>query len=242
MYCTNCGREISDGAAYCGRCGMPVPDAYNGTVRYSVIKYDEEYAKQRHTRVTYGKCIARGLLYCMAPLILMFFGDFWMLISILFSFLGIAVLLVDCCLCRKYLLARQSAVVVDNELNTMYYVTLFGSTSAGFDTATRAFAAAQNMQNAAYQSRMAQMDALLIKEVTQFQAGYNRYNIWTGGETRVQELQGRAPLEVKKKYALYGGKSKTGRKKTIKIPDCFPGLKEGFYVMSEMRGASSGTE
>nr|MDD6336304.1 zinc ribbon domain-containing protein [bacterium] len=224
MHCQNCGAQLSPNAAFCGLCGAPVSSETNS--RYTVFKYDAAYARQTHAYVSYGRMIVCGLLYCLAPLLLMFFGMRFTAIAMGLSFCGLAWLIIECCIKRKYFLARQSAMVLEKGRDAAYYVTFFGDTSTGFDMATRAAAAAGNMDNAALQARLAQMDHKIIQEVERFRAGNNRYNIWTGGQVRVLELNHMTVVRSAGRFWVCGYTGKNGKLKTIKIPECFPALKE----------------
>ncbi len=221
MYCSQCGAELAPNASFCGWCGNRV--CGGEMLPYTVIRFDANYAKEKHTLVGYGKVIGRGLAYCLAPLILMFFGGDFVFAAMVLSFCGIAVLIADTMLQRKYFLARQSAIVKDKKSGTVYYITMFGNTYGSNSLA----GAAANMQNSAYQARLVQIDQALLHEVERYKAGENHFNIWFGGQVRVLELKDLSKVRTAKRYSVYRYMGPNGKSKKIKIPDCFPGMEEG---------------
>ncbi len=220
MYCSQCGRELAPNAFFCGWCGAPVCE-YK-TLPYTIIKFDADYARKKHALVRYGQIVARGLTYCLTPLILMFFSEYFLLPAMALSFCGIAVLIIDTIMHRKYFLARQSAVVKDKRTGAIYYVTMFGDTYGSNSLA----AAAANMQNAMYQAQLVQIDQAILHEIERYKAGQNQYNVWTGGQVRVLELRNWSVLKTAKRFILYRYIDVKGKPKKIKIPDCFPGMRE----------------
>ena len=222
--CPHCGATLPAGAFFCGRCGAGQPGT--AAERYDIFTYDAAYARQRGACVTFGRLLGRGLAYVLCPLVLLFFGDGWMLAGLLLSFAGVAALVVDTCLSRRYFLARQSAVVRERGSDTLYYVTLTGDTDVGFDAATRAAAAAHNLENARRQGRLARIGAVIVSEVERYRRGENRYNIWTGGDVRVTELRRPFVLRTARRYTLYAYETADGRQRRFRLPACFPGLAE----------------
>ena len=85
--CPHCGAPLPAGAFFCGRCGAGQPGTAAG--RYDIFPYDAAYARQQGTCVTFGQLLARGLAYVLCPLVLLFFGDGWMLAGLLLSFAGV---------------------------------------------------------------------------------------------------------------------------------------------------------
>lgn len=224
MYCHECGALLAPEDFFCGACGARVKN--EDSRAFLVYSYDAAYAKARHASSSFGGQVARGLLYCLAPICLIFFGDMFFAWAMGLSFCGIAALVLECMFRRKYFLARQSAVVYDRSRGVTYYVTLFGNPSVGFSAATRAAAAAQNFENAAQQARLAQIERMVIHEVKRYQAGENRYNVWTGGPVRVIAMHRLERLRTAKRYTVYRYYDENERPKTIKLPDCFPGFQE----------------
>lgn len=224
VHCQNCGAEFAPNAAFCGLCGAQVCSETSS--RYTVFKYDAEYAKGNHAYISFIALFVRGLIYCLAPLLLMFLGEDFIVATICLFVCGMAALIIESCIKRKYFLARQSAVVVDMAQNTTYYVTMIGDADVGFNMATQALAAVHNINNSARQSQIVQVDSLVINEVERFQAGQNRYNIWSGGEVRVRELNQMHVIKKGKRYFVCYYTNKKGRLKTMKIPNCFPMMKE----------------
>lgn len=225
ILCPACGAALPADACFCSRCGTAMPQRQTSQ-RYSIYGYDAAYARRRHTFVTFGALAGRGIAYVLCPMILLFFGEAFLLPSLLLCSAGIVALIVDCCLMRKYYLARQSAVARDAATDTLYYVTLFGAPAVGFDTLTRVAGAAHNLQNARNQSRLAQVDAVIAGEIDRYLRGENRFNIWTGGNVRVIEMRRPFVLRDGGRCTVYGYETAAGRQKQIKLPDCFPGLKE----------------
>lgn len=224
MFCHHCGAQLSEGAAFCGACGARV--WMQTSSRFAVLKYDAAHARAHRAGASYGKMILRGLLYCLAPMLLMILGGEWIWAAFSLSMAGIAVLVLDCCLQRKYILASQSALVYDRGQRAWYYVTLFGDALAGFNTATRALAAAYNLANAADQTQRAQLDELMIGYVERFLEGRHAYNIWTGGEARVRRLKELYLVRQTPRLWVCGYVDAKGRGRTLKLPKGFPGWEE----------------
>ena len=222
--CPHCGAPLPAGAFFCGRCGAGQP----GTAadRYDIFPYDAAYARQHGACVTFGQLLSRGLAYVLCPLVLLFFGDGWMLAGLLLSLAGVAALVLDTCLSRRYFLAQQSAVVRERGSDTLYYVTLTGDTDAGFDAATRAAAAAHNLENARRQGRLARIGGVIVSEVDRYRRGENRYSIWTGGDVRVTELRRPFVLRAARRCTLYAYETADGRQRRFRLPACFSGLAE----------------
>ena len=224
MFCTNCGQALNPDALYCGNCGQKVQDEPSKI--YQVFKYDISYAKGNKAFVSMSSLMLHGLAYCLTPLILIFINTDLILITMVLCMCGVAALVAECLFKRKYYLARQSAIVRNRLTNTWYYITMFGDTLVGFDTLTRILSAAHNVENSAQQARLAQADHLMVQEVESYLNGENKYNIWTGGDVRVLVMRDFHIREKKAKYYICDYYDKNGKEKSMRLPDCFAGLKE----------------
>ena len=224
MYCRQCGALLTPGATFCGNCGTRAEPEHDA--RYLVCRYDAEYAKRHHASFHFGALVARGLTYCLAPMLLLFIDIRLISVTLGLCFLGIAGLVTESILARKYLMARQSALVRDQSWGRTYYITLIGSPSVGFDTVTHAAAAAQNLANARQAAAAAQAEAVLIQELERYLAGERTYNVWTGGPVRVLALGDPQLVREGRRVSVYRYHTPEGRERTIRIPNAFPTIKE----------------
>lgn len=214
MICEKCGSKISDTALFCSNCGERTKNDFN--IKYDVINYDEKYAKSNKTTPSLTPLTIRGSLYVILPIFLIFFGVPYV-IALGLSLCGIAVFVTECLLRRKYIISRESAIVVEKGNNKVYYVTLF----------VKSLNSDRFMQNYEWMSKQAQNDNLVIQEIERYKAGLNNYNNITGGNgIRVIFLKNRSIEKETNSFIKLKYENEKGELKKIKIPKSFPGMME----------------
>ncbi len=225
MFCHNCGAPLADTAAFCGQCGTRC--IHDPALRqFQFLKYDAQYAKAHRTQFSFGAMFAEALIYAFCPLLLLIIDIDLIAAVMLLYLITITLLIVRCTCKRKYVLARQSAVCLRKDDQSLYYITFFTPPAVGFSTATRAAAAVSTLQQTTLQMQRAQADRYLHEAMENFCSGTLRYNIWTGGPCRVLRLSDRRPYRHTPRFFRFHCTDQKGRDKKLVIPNCFPGLEE----------------
>ena len=216
--CPSCGAQTEETASFCGKCGTS-----------QIYHYDRKLAQKNRAFKSFGHIVAVSLAIVFGALGLsiayMVLADdldnVWLTICpALFSCLIMVVYVFSQ---KKYLTAQQTCFVKDNTLGINYMLIFNFVSSYGWNTATRALAAAdtyEKMKGAAFR---AQQDLLIVSAMEAFERGdlhEGKANHVNGGQISIFPLRD-AHTANQGKTIKITYRTKSGEDKTITVANAF---------------------